>query len=87
MSRRFLSHRKFRRISYEIKASGLRLLRRQVEYVSHVRKMSLRDRARRAKSCCAPLMIEGVGVLMSACGLFYRHRMHFGRNCGIINAF
>ena len=52
-------------------AIPLRLLRRQVEYVSHVRKMSLRDRARRAKSCCAPLMIEGVGVLMSACGLCY----------------
>ena len=50
-------------------AIPLRLLRRQVEYVSHVRKMSLRDRARRAKSCCDPLMIEGVGVLMSACGL------------------
>ena len=50
-------------------AIPLRLLRRQVEYVSHVRKMSLRDRARRAKFCCAPLMIEGVWVLMSACEL------------------
>ena len=67
-SRLFLSHRKFRRISYEIKS-----LRQDAH--SHVRKMSLRDRARRAKSCCAPLMIEGVGVLMSACGLC-SHRCH-----------
>ena len=36
---------------------------------SHVRKISLRDRARRTKSCHAPLMIKGGGVLVSACGL------------------
>ena len=35
----------------------------------HVWKLLLPGRAQRAKSCCAPLMIEGLGELKSACGL------------------